>query len=255
VLRAIDPVQLNALFMDLLTRVRARERKEGEQQHVALDGKTIRGTQGHLPEDQKKMHQVSLYETQTGIVLREQMVGDKENELSRIQEFPTPQCLKGRIVSADALHTQQAFCLGVTLAGGDYVLVAKGDQPTLQEDLRLFFHEPPVGGRDWRTAHSCDTGHGRLEMRDLVASTELNDFLCKPWVGLTQVFRLRRRVCKSLVCTQEMVYGFTSLTPTQVGSQRLLELVRALKIAPTGDGMSRCERMPLRFARALPLES
>ena len=56
VLRAVDPVQLNELLMYLLTRARARERKEGEQEHVALDGKTIRGTQGHLALDQKKMH-------------------------------------------------------------------------------------------------------------------------------------------------------------------------------------------------------
>jgi hypothetical protein len=73
VLRAVDPVQLNEVLMDLLTRMRAQERKEGEQNHVALDGKTLRGTQGHLAEDQKKMHQVSLYETQTGIVLGEQI--------------------------------------------------------------------------------------------------------------------------------------------------------------------------------------
>jgi len=115
--------------------------------------------------------------TQTGIVLQEQIVGDKENELSRIQEFLTPQCIKGRIISADALHTQQAFCLGVRRAEGDYVLFAKGNQPTLHEDLHLFFREPPLDCRDWRTAHTCNTGHGRLEMRDLIASTELNDFL------------------------------------------------------------------------------
>ncbi len=109
---------------------------------------------------------MSLYETQTGIVLSEQVVGDKENELSRINEMLSPQSIKGRIVSADALHTQQAFCLEVTLAGGDYVLFAKGNQPTLQEDLHLFFHEPPVDCHDWRTTHTCDNGHGRLEMRE-----------------------------------------------------------------------------------------
>ena len=226
VLRAVDPAQLNEMLMDLLTRVRAREREAGEQQHVALDGKTLRGTQGHLAEDQKKMHQVSLYETQTGIVLKEQIVGDKENELSRIEEFLAPQWIKGRLVSADALHTQQTFCLAVILTGGDYLLFAKGNQPSLQEDLRLFFREPPADCLDWRIAQTCDKGHGRLELRDLVASTELNDFLCKPWSGIAQVFRLRRRVCKPLVCTQEIVYGFTSLTAAQAGPDRLLELSR-----------------------------
>ena len=117
--------------MDVLTRARAVQREEGEQKHVDLDGKTLRGTQGHLAADQQKMHQVSLYETQTGIVLKEQIVADKENELSRIEEFLAPQWLKDRIVSADALHTQQAFCLGVTGAQGAYMLFAKGNQPTL----------------------------------------------------------------------------------------------------------------------------
>ena len=105
VLRAVDPEEMNTVLMSLLTRVRAKNRRAGEQEHVALDGKTLRGTQHHLPEDQKKMHQVALYETQTGVVLKEQVVGEKANELSRIEEMLTQQLLKGRIVSADALHT------------------------------------------------------------------------------------------------------------------------------------------------------
>jgi len=227
VLRAVDPVQLNQVLMDLLTRVRASERAEEEQRHVALDGKTLRGTQHHLAEDQAKMHQVSLYETQTGIVLTEHIVGDKENELSRIGEMLVPQWIKGRIVSADALHTQHAFCLGIQLAEGDYLLFAKGNQPTLQEDLRLFFREPPLDCLDWRTAQTCEKKHGRIETRELTASTELNDFLARPWSGIAQVFQVRRRVEKPLVCTQQIVYGFTSLTAAQAGPDRLLELIRA----------------------------
>lgn len=226
VLRAVDPEELNQVLMSLLTRARTQSRKPGEQEHVALDGKTLRGTQHHLPEDQKKMHQVALYETQTGIVLKEQVVGDKENELSRIREFLTPQLLKGRIVSADALHTQHAFCLGTTLAGGEYTLFAKGNQATLQEDLQLFFTEPPLDCLDWRTTSETNTGHGRLEQRLLTASTELNDFLAKEWPGMRQVFCLRRRVHKPLFCTQEWVYGITSLSPSQADPQRLLSLLR-----------------------------
>ena len=92
--------------------------------------------------------------------------------------------------------------------------------------MRLFFTEPPADCRDWRTAQTCEKGHGRLEWRDLGASTELNEFLAKPWSGVAQVFSLHRRVCKPLVCTQESVYGFTSLTPAQAGPERLLELIR-----------------------------
>lgn len=114
----------------------------------------------------------------------------------------------------------------MTLAQGAYVLFAKGNQATLYDDLRLFFTDPPVDCRDWRSAETCDKGHGRLEMRHLIASTELNDFLATPWSGIAQVFRLRRRVCKPLLCTQQLVYGITSLTPAQASPERLLELIR-----------------------------
>lgn len=226
VLRAVDAEQVNQLLMALLTRVRAQSRAPGEQQHVALDGKTLRGTQKHLAEDQRKMHQVSLYETQTGVVLKEQIVDEKASEQSRVSELLIPLYVKGRVLSADALHTQVRVCASILASGGDYLLVAKGNQPTLQEDLRLFFQEPPLDCHDWRTGQSTNLGHGRLEQRSLIASTELNDFLARTWPGVGQVFRLQRRVHKPLVCTEQIVYGFTSLMPSQADPDRLLLLTR-----------------------------
>lgn len=67
-------------------------------------------------------------------------------------------------------------------------MFAKGNQPTLHEDLRLFFHDPPVDCRGWPTERTCERGHGRLEIREIVASTELNDFLATPWPGIAQVY-------------------------------------------------------------------
>jgi hypothetical protein len=122
VLRAVKADQVNAVLTQMLTRVRAMVRcgdepsrlaGQAERQahvHVALDGKTLRGTLGHEQADQVKMHQVGLYETKTGLLLKEQVTGEKQNELSIVSEFLTPLWVKGRILSADALHTQHAFC-------------------------------------------------------------------------------------------------------------------------------------------------
>jgi hypothetical protein len=106
------------------------------------------------------------------------------------------------------------------------VLVAKDNQPTLVEDLQLFFAEPPVDCHDWRTARTVEKGHGRLEIRELVATTELNDFLGGQWADLTQVFRLTRTVQEKGVTRPEVVYGITSLSPTRASAARLLALVR-----------------------------
>ena len=239
VLRAVDAEQVSQVINDLLTRVgtekRGAEDKSGvvepepppqEQAHLALDGKTLRGTLGHVVADQKKMHQLALYETRTGVILKEQVTGEKQNELSIVAQFLTPVLVKGRLISADALHTQCAFCFSVKRWQGDYLLIAKDNQATLAEDLRLFFAEPPADCRDWRSARTVDKGHGRLEIRELVASTELNEFLGGKWAGVAQVFRLTRTVYEKGQMRQQVVYGITSLSSAQATAGRLLELVR-----------------------------
>jgi predicted transposase YbfD/YdcC len=238
VLQTLDAEQVNEVMTQLLTRVEATKRcgeepsrlvgqAEREQHvHVALDGKTLRGTLGHEAADQRKMHQMALYETGTGLVLKEQVVGEKENELSIVSQFLSPVWIKGRIISADALHTQHTFCSEVTHGGGYFLLVAKGNQPTLRDDLQLFFSEPPADCQDWRQARTVDKGHGRLEIREVEASTELNEFLADKWTGVAQVFRLVRTVTKKGKTSEEIVYGLTALSPGQASAENLLALVR-----------------------------
>lgn len=226
ILRGMDPEQVNQRLMDLVTRARACSRIPEEQTHVVLDGKTLRGTQGHLAEDQKKMHHLNLYEARTGVVLKQHMVAEKAGELTNMKAFLTPTLLKGRILSADALFTQRVFCQEVIASGGDYVLWVKRNQPTLYEDLRLFFQDPPPDCLDWRVGSLTEKGHGRQTSRLIQVSTELNDFLARDWPDVGQVFCLRRRVVYPRFCTQEWVYGMTSLRPKQADPLRLLELTR-----------------------------
>ena len=238
VLRAVDAEQVKHVLTQALTRARAAKRcgeepsrlkgqaAREEHVHVALDGKTLRGTLGHEQADQVKMHQLGLYETKTGLLLKEQVTGEKQNELSIVSQFLTPLWVEGRILSADARPSQCAFCARVTRWKGHYVLIAKGNQSTLREDLQLFFSEPPLDCRDWRTARTVDKGHGRLEIRELVATTELNDFLGGKWAGVAQAFRLTRTVHEDGQTRTEVVSGITSLSPAQASPQRLLELVR-----------------------------
>jgi predicted transposase YbfD/YdcC len=239
VLRAVDAAEVNALLTQTLTRVRATERcgdepsrlvgqaEREEHVHVALDGKTLRGTLGHEPADQRPLHQLALYETRTGLLLKEQVTGEKQNELSIVSQFLTPVWVSGRIFSADALHTQHAFCTCVRRWNGHYVLIAKDNQAGLRQDLELFFSNPPADCRDWRTARQVNKGHGRREIREIVVSTELNAFLADKWTGVAQVFRLTRTVTQDGQTSIEIVYGITSLSPHQANANRLLELVRA----------------------------
>jgi hypothetical protein len=73
---------------------------------------------------------------------------------------------------------------------------------------------------------TIDKAHGRLEVRSVQTSTELNTYLDFPYVG--QVFRVARTVthCKSGKRHQETVYGMTSLQPQLADACRIGELVR-----------------------------
>ena len=59
-----------------------------------------------------------------------------------------------------------------------------------------------------------------------MASTELNEFLANTWTGVAQVFRLVRTVTKKGTTSQEVVYGFTALSPGQASAEDLLALER-----------------------------
>src|SRR3954454_24881187 len=75
-----------------------------------------------------------------------------------------------------------------------------------------------------QTARTVDKGHGRTEIRRLLSTTMLNDYLDWPDVG--QVFELERVRELPGKVEVEVVYGITSLGRERADAKRLLELVR-----------------------------
>lgn len=238
VLKKLDDEEVTRIVHGYFSRQESEKRCEGEPSrllnqdgkerkvHVALDGKTLRGTLGHVSEDQPAVHLLTLYEVATGSVVAQRQVGTKHNEISAVQQWVTPDLVKDRILTADAMHTQRRFCADVVRFGGHYLLIVKKNHPQMYEDLRLFFTDPEADKEDWESTFTWNKGHGRLEWRQITTSTQLNTFFEPDWTSIGQVFQLRRRVTKPLLCTQETVYGITSLTPAQATPQQLLAFSR-----------------------------
>jgi predicted transposase YbfD/YdcC len=116
--------------------------------------------------------------------------------------------------------------------GGEYVFPVKENQPQLLEDIQtLFAPEKCVKGfspatKDFRAAEKTEKGHGRIEHRKLTVSSELKAYV--DWPYAEQVFQLEREFeqMNTGKCTQEVVYGITSLSAKEAGAARLLEIVR-----------------------------
>ncbi len=92
-----------------------QERGLSEDEAVAIDGKALRGIHGdQLP----GVHLVAAYAHQAGIVVGQQAVGEKRNELDAVAGLLGQLDLQGRVITGDAQFTQREVCQRVVAQGG-----------------------------------------------------------------------------------------------------------------------------------------
>lgn len=218
--RAAEPCESEA------SRAVAQEPVEGLTQ-VAMDGKTLRGTLGHPSQGQPPVHLLSFYDCQAGIVLSQRAVRSKENEISAAAALVHPALVKGRLISSDAMHTQKKWCACVDAYGGYYLTIVKKNQPEMYQDLMDFFADPDAEQDEWQYAKRVQKGHGRLEVREVWSSTQMNAWFETEWAGVAQVFRLHRDVREADQRREETVYGLTNLPRKRANASRLLAFQQA----------------------------
>jgi len=99
---------------------------------LAIDGKTLCKT---LDRHGKSVHLLSLFDQQTGCVLSQMPVSGKTNEIKTAPEILQTLVLEGRVVTGDAMFAQTEICRTIIDSGGDYLIVVKGNQGNLEEDI------------------------------------------------------------------------------------------------------------------------
>lgn len=193
-----------------------------DDEPIALDGKTVRGARDG---EKEAPHLLSFCTHDTQEILLQARVDEKTNEIPIAQQLLPCLPVAGRIYTADAMHTQVDFAWIVQALQGDVVLTVKDNQPTLREDLVVYFQDPYA---QLQTASTTDYQKGRVEIREIKVSTEMNDFLTKRWPGVLQVAQLTRTVTtrRTGKTTKETVYIITTLSPAKASPERLLALVR-----------------------------
>src|SRR5262244_1522195 len=189
---------------------------------VALDGKTLRGSQ---KQGAPGAHLLSALSHHLGLTLAQQAVDDKTNEITQVETVLRQLVLKDRVITMDALLTQRHVAQTIVDAGGDYVMIVKDNQPQLRADIELVFTLPPAGDRH-ESVRTVDVGHGRIETRNLTTRQALVGY--SDWPGLAQVFEVGRHVITKKTGKEqtEVVYGVTSLSSERATPGRVLELVR-----------------------------
>jgi predicted transposase YbfD/YdcC len=125
---------------------------------LAVDGKTVRGS-GHGGET--AIHMVSAFATDLGVVLGQEKVAAKSNEITAIPELLQALYIKGLLVTIDAMGCQKNIAHQITTQRGDYLLAVKGNQPNLLEAIETAFisaHEAEGVDRQ----NQVEKSHGRV---------------------------------------------------------------------------------------------
>ncbi len=106
----------------------------GSPDAIACDGKTLRGSGS---ETAKPRHLVAAVIHGTTRVIAQTAVDEKSNETPAMYPFLEPLALNSSPVTADAMHTQTELATYlVEEKHADYLVIAQGNQPTLEADIR-----------------------------------------------------------------------------------------------------------------------
>jgi predicted transposase YbfD/YdcC len=101
-----------------------------ERRHLAIDGKTLRGSH-----DQRNglgaLHLVSVWAVDCGVSLGQLATAEKSNEITAIPELLEQVQFQDSIITIDAAGCQKAIAAKIVEGCGDYCLSLKGNQGNL----------------------------------------------------------------------------------------------------------------------------
>jgi predicted transposase YbfD/YdcC len=206
--RLLDPKAFGRVFAEFMTAFAA-----GASGVLAVDGKTARhsfDTAGGT----KPLHMVSAWASEMGLCLAQVATEEKSNEITAIPMLLDLLCLKGWVVTIDAMGTQRNIAEKIVEKEGDYVLSLKANQKTLLDDVALFLNDPERVP-DGPSHTTVDADHGRVETRTATVSIDV-DWLNEShkWPGLKAIGKIERTVVENGKTRCETAYHLLSFAAT-----------------------------------------
>lgn len=194
---------------------------EGEKirKILAIDGKTQRGNGN---KNQPANHIISAVD-EDGFCIGEKLIADKSNEITAIPDLLDNLNIKGHIITIDAMGTQRDIVKKIRLKRADYVLALKGNQGTLQEDVKLYFEDADLLGK-CAYHKTTEKARGSIERREYWQTDDISWLTQKKdWLGLKSIAMTKNTIIKDGKETTETRYFISSL-PLNVS-----EIARAIR--------------------------
>ena len=144
---------------------------------VAIDGKTSRRSHNRKT-GQKPLHLVSAFATNSRLVLGQEAVDEKSNEITAIPALVERLDLAGALVSIDAMGCNPNIAQSILDAKADYLLAVKDNQPTLHAEIKSYFQTAP--SLEVEQIETVGKDHGRIEVRTHTISHVVDWYTAQP---------------------------------------------------------------------------
>jgi len=213
VFAVIDPQQFRESFLSCV-KVIAKLMEE----HIAIDGKQLRRSHDRANE-KAALHMVSAWSSENGIVLAQEKVRDKTNEIIAIPALLELLDLANCVITIDAMGCQTKIAQKIVGSNADYVLALKKNQEKLHEIVEVLFCDPKEISATKPDYHKeVNKGHGRIEIRECWATDDEQYLLyikeeLGHWEGLQSLIMVKSERSIDGDSSTETRYFISSLPP------------------------------------------
>ncbi len=219
----LNPEQFQACFLSWVRSL--VQLSEGEV--IAIDGKTLR--QSYDTNDNKAaIHMVSAWATENRLVLGQQKVDSKSNEITAIPQLLKLLEIEGCVVTIDAMGCQKQIARQIVERNADYVLALKDNQGNLYTDVQQIFthaHASKFAGIKYDFHQTVEKGHGRVEIRRCWTMQQVEYLMdAEKWVKFTSIGMIQAERRFNGKVEQETRYYMSSLSSN---ATRLSQAVRS----------------------------
>lgn len=157
---------------------------EGEV--VAIDGKTLRRSHDKF-NGKEAIHLISAWACGNQIVLAQQAVNSKSNEIDAIPDLLKLLEIKGAFITIDAIGCQEGIARQIISQEANYLLAVKANQPGLLEGVEDCFKLQKITSEHTE----INKDHGRIENRTCSVIDHPTEILnMDKWASLQAVIRI-----------------------------------------------------------------
>ena len=158
-----------------------------EEEIIAIDGKTIRGSYD-TRSNQSALHIVSAYASKNRLCLGQVQTEEKSNEIKAIPELLDLLFLEKSTVTIDAMECQREIVKKIIDKKADYVIAVKNNQKELYEQIKKLFNVTQAAS----ISIDNNKDHGRVETRKCTVIEDLTFFdEAHLWEGVKSVVRIQ----------------------------------------------------------------